>query len=62
MSKFLNKKLTKILIILLFPGGFFCFRETVLAANSKNIVINEIGAYEKSEEEWIEIFNRGNKS
>lgn len=50
-------------------GVFFIFavfgvlyaQKTAFAANS-DIVINEIGAYEPSDHEWIEIYNKGSEA
>ena len=39
----------------------FLFCQNILAKQS-SIIISEIGAYEKSGYEWVEIFNRGNKA
>ncbi len=51
------KKYLSICLILL--GSFFVCKN-LLAANS-DIVINEIGAYEASGHEWIEIWNKGSE-
>lgn len=39
----------------------FCVGKYANAANS-DIIINEIGAYELSDHEWIEIYNKGNEA
>ncbi len=39
-------------------GGFFISINFAKAANT-DIIINEIGAYEASDHEWIEIYNKG---
>ncbi len=39
---------------------FFFFSST--SGNSAQVIINEIGAYEESGYEWIEIFNRGDEA
>lgn len=43
-----------------FLCGFFVLHGVARAANS-DIVINEIGAYESSDHEWIEIWNKGSE-
>jgi hypothetical protein len=48
-------------ILLIFPAffvGLFLFGNFCFAANS-DIIINEIGAYELTDHEWIEIYNSG---
>src|SRR4030042_4973668 len=53
------KKLMRIIAALtLFCLGFFIFPLTALAVET-DIVISEIGAYEISDYEWLEIFNNG---
>lgn len=54
------KQLLKLLLILFLIAGFFYFTKNVWAAEELNpIIINEIGAYEKLNFEWVEILNRG---
>ncbi len=48
-------------ILIIVMGGFFISGKNSLAA-STDIVINEIGAYESSDHEWIEIFNKGSEA
>lgn len=51
----------KILFILtVFVGSFFIWQ--VSRATNSDIVINEIGAYESSGYEWVEIYNKGGES
>lgn len=45
--------------LVLLMSGIFLFSNKVLAVDN-NIVITEIGAYEASGHEWIEIYNRSN--
>ncbi|MCX6744369.1 MAG: lamin tail domain-containing protein [Candidatus Parcubacteria bacterium] len=55
------KKLKQIFAILtLLALGFFICPLRVLAADT-DLVISEIGAYESSDHEWIEIFNKGSE-
>jgi DNA/RNA endonuclease YhcR with UshA esterase domain len=53
------KKFTSLFYFFLLLGSFFVFNN-VFSANS-DIVINEIGAYESSNHEWIEIWNKGSE-
>ncbi len=43
-----------------FFGSFFIYN--FLSAESNDIVINEIGAYESSGYEWVEIYNKGDET
>jgi hypothetical protein len=52
------KKFCSFVIFLLVVGGFFILGKNTFAA-STDISINEIGAYESSDHEWIEIYNKG---
>lgn len=53
--------MVKIFFITLLVGGNFLIFGDVLAVNS-DIVINEIGAYEASGFEWVEIYNKGSEA
>jgi len=48
-------------ILIIMMGGFFISGKNSLAAGT-DIVINEIGAYESGDHEWIEIFNKGGEA
>ena len=50
----------RVALIVILLGSFFIF-QTSFSANS-DVVINEIGAYQPSGHEWIEIWNKGNES
>lgn len=52
----MNKK--TFFIVTLFIVSVFLFRK-IAYGQSNDIVITEIGAYEKSGFEWIEIYNKG---
>lgn len=47
-------------ILAVFFGSFFIWQISKAANN--NIIINEIGAYEASGYEWVEIYNKGDES
>jgi len=58
----MKKKIFRFLVILILTtGGFFIFSQNSFATNN-DIVINEIGAYEPTDHEWIEIFNKGSET
>ncbi|MDD5340950.1 MAG: lamin tail domain-containing protein [Patescibacteria group bacterium] len=57
----MKKTKTKIkffFLIILLLSGFFVKPQVASAADS-DLIINEIGAYEQSENEWVEILNKG---
>ncbi|MBN1326045.1 lamin tail domain-containing protein [Candidatus Falkowbacteria bacterium] len=57
-----QKQKIKILILIIFTlSGFSAFPNYAKATDA-NIIINEIGAYETSENEWLEIFNKGTEA
>lgn len=56
----MNKKVRILFLVLLFCAGFFCLGNLAIAANSQDVVINEIawmGIKENSYAEWIELYN-----
>jgi DNA/RNA endonuclease YhcR with UshA esterase domain len=56
------KTITKIITILTVMAlGFLFFPKAAAAAADSDIVISEIGAYEPSDHEWVEIYNKGNE-
>ena len=57
----MKNKNQKIAILTLFMLGFFNFPIYAYAADT-DIVISEIGAYETSDYEWVEIYNKGTGS
>ena len=57
----MKTKIKTFAILTLFVLGFFNFPIYAYAANS-DIVISEIGAYETSDYEWLEIYNKGNEA
>ncbi len=61
----MRRKSKKFLLIILLCCSLFLgmvFAQTEVQAANGDIVINEIGAYEPDNCEWIEIFNKGNES
>ncbi len=48
-------------ILIVVVGGFFISGKNSWAAGT-DVVINEIGAYEPGDHEWIEIFNKGSEA
>lgn len=55
------KKLPVVFLIFVIIGGIFLFSQIVKSDNT-NVVINEIGAYEPDNHEWVEIFNYGSEN
>jgi hypothetical protein len=56
-----KQKIKFIILIISLLSGFFIYPKNAKAADT-DIIINEIGAYEKSENEWLEIFNKGTEA
>jgi len=53
----ISKKLSLLPLLFLFVYCFFTGK--IVFADNSDIVINEIGAFETSDNEWIEIYNKG---
>lgn len=53
--------LQKTTLVSLAAVGLFCLGIAALAVN-QDIIMNEIGAYEPSDHEWIEIYNKGTEA
>jgi hypothetical protein len=56
-----TKLFRSFVILIIIAGGFFILGKISFAAVS-DIVINEIGAYESGDHEWIEIYNKGSET
>ncbi len=56
----MKTKIKILMILTLLLLGFLIWTQKVAAAET-DIVISEIGAYETSDYEWIEIYNKGNE-
>lgn len=54
-------KIRIIVLAILTLLGLFIYPK-IARASDNDIIINEIGAYEKSENEWIEIYNKGSEA